>query len=84
MSQEIIEIEIQSEDVQLFDRLVAEYGEGDPSKFLTYAIRKVNADRIRTKMHLMQAEAREDMGGKVFTSEETSKMIRAVTEQSKD
>jgi predicted flavoprotein YhiN len=84
VSQKIIEIDIEAEDVQLFDRLVAEYGEGDPSKFLAYAIRKLNADRIRTKMQVLQAEARQDMGGKVFASDETSKIIRAVTEQSED
>ena len=84
MSQKIIEIDIEAEDVQLFDRLVAEYGEGDPSKFLTYAIWKVNADRIRTKMQVLQAEARQDMGGKVFTSEETLGIIKAVRQQSED
>ena len=84
MTQEIIEIEIAAEDVQLFDRLVAEYGEGDPSKFLRYAIRKINADRIRTRMQVLQAEAREDMGGKVFTSEETLRAIKAVRQQPKD
>ena len=84
MSQKIIEIDIEAEDVQLFDRLVAEYGEGDPSKFLAYAIRKLNADRIRTKMQVLQAEARQDMGGKVFTSEETLGIIKAVRQQSED
>jgi hypothetical protein len=84
MSQKIIEIDIEAEDVQLFDRLVAEYGEGDPSKFLAYAIRKLNADRIRTKMQVLQAEARQDMGGKVFTSDETLMIIEAVRQQSED
>jgi predicted flavoprotein YhiN len=84
VSQEIIKVKIQSEDVRLFDLLAAEYGEGDPSKFLKYAIRRVNAYRIRTKMQVLQAEARQDMGGKVFASDETSKIIRAVTEQSED
>ncbi len=77
MKRQIIEIEIRAEDVPLFDSLVARYGEGDPSKFLTYAIQKVNADRIRTKLQLLQEEAREDMGGKVFNSDETLQMIKA-------
>jgi hypothetical protein len=84
MSQKIIEIDIGAEDVQLFDRLVDEYGEADPSKFLAYAIRKLNADRIRTKMQVLQAEARQDMGGKVFTSDETLMIIEAVRQQSED
>jgi hypothetical protein len=84
VSQKIIEIDIEAEDVQLFDRLVAEYGEGDPSKFLAYAIRKLNADRIRTKMQVLQAEARQDMGGKVFTFDETLMIIEAVRQQSED
>jgi hypothetical protein len=78
MSHEIIEIEIQSQDVQQFDRLVAEYGEGDPSKFLSFAIRKLAKESLRTKLARLQQEARKDMGGKVFTSEETLQMIRNV------
>lgn len=77
MSQQIIEIEIRAEDVPLFDSLVAQYGEGDPSKFLKYAIQKVNADRIRTKLRVLQKDARKDMGGKVFTSDQTLQMIKA-------
>jgi hypothetical protein len=78
MSHEIIEIQIQSEDVQQFDRLVAEYGEGDPSKFLSFAIRKLAKESLRTRLARLQQEARKDMGGKVFTSEETLQMIRNV------
>jgi hypothetical protein len=78
MSHEIIEIQIQSQDVQQFDRLVAEYGEGDPSKFLSFAIRKLAKESLRTKLARLQQEARKDMGGKVFTSEETLQMIRNV------
>jgi hypothetical protein len=78
MSHEIIEIQIQSQDVQQFDRLVAEYGEGDPSKFLSFAIRKLAKESLRTRLARLQQEARKDMGGKVFTSEETLQMIRNV------
>lgn len=81
MGQQIIEIEIKAEDVPLFDSLVARYGEGDPSKFLKYAIRKVDADRIRTKLQVLQEEAREDMGGKIFTSDETLQMIKSAQER---
>jgi hypothetical protein len=78
MSHEIIEIQIQSQDVQQFDRLVAEYGEGDPSKFLSFAIRKLAKESLRTRLARLQQEARTDIGGKVFTSEETLQMIRNV------
>ena len=81
MSHEIIEIEIRSEDVQQFDRLVAEFGEGDPSKFLSFVIRKMAKESLRAKLQTLQQEARQDMGGKVFSSEETLKMIRNVTER---
>lgn len=81
MSQQIIEIEIQPEDLQLFDRLVAEYGEGDPSKFLSFAIRKIARESLRSKLVDLQQQAREDMGGKVFTSEQTLKIIRGLREK---
>jgi hypothetical protein len=35
-------------------------------------------------MQVLQAEARQDMGGKVFTSEETLRIIKAVKQQSED
>jgi hypothetical protein len=78
MTNQIIEIRIEAEDVPLFDRLVAQYGQGDPSKFLTYAIRKISADRLRLRMQILQAEAREDLKGKVFSSQETMRIIRKV------
>ena len=81
MSQQIIEIEIQPEDISLFNRLVAEYGEGDPSKFLSFAIRKIARESLRSRLENLQQEARKDMGGKVFTSEETLKIIRSLKEK---
>jgi hypothetical protein len=79
-----IEIRIEAKDVQLFDRLVAEYGDGDPSKFLTYAIRKLHSDRLRSKLQSLQAQARKDLKGKVFSSAETMEMIKRVQNQRLD
>lgn len=75
MTKEIVEIEIAAEDLPLFDQLVLEYGQGDPSKFLTYAIRKIAKDRTRQRLANLQAEAREDMGGKVYSTEQTQLLI---------
>ena len=78
MTTQIIEIEIAIEDLGLFNQLVSQYGQGDPSKFLTFAIRKIAKDRIREKLTSLQALAREDMGGKVYTTEETQKLIKGL------
>jgi hypothetical protein len=78
MTTQIIEIEIAIEDLGLFNQLVSQYGQGDPSKFLTFAIRKIAKDRIREKLTSLQALAREDMGGKVSTTEETQKLIKGL------
>ena len=81
MSQEIIEIKIESEDVRQFNRLVAEYGDGDPSQFLTFAIRKLARESQRSKLGALQQEARKDMIGRVFSSEETLALIRDVKQK---
>ena len=78
MTKEIIEIDIAIEDLGLFNQLVAQYGEGDPSKFLTFAIRKIARDRLRDKMSDLQREARKDIGGRVYTTEETQRLIKGL------
>lgn len=75
MTKEIVEIEIAAEDLPLFNQLVLEYGQGDPSKFLAFAIRKIAKDRIRERLATLQAEVREDMGGKVYSTKQTQVLI---------
>jgi Arc/MetJ-type ribon-helix-helix transcriptional regulator len=70
---------IADEDRELLEELVAEYGGGNRSEFLRYAIRKVARDRIAERMAKLQAEARAEMGGKVYTTKETQALIKRLT-----
>jgi len=57
---------------------VAEYGGGNRSEFLRYAMKKIARDRLAARMSKLQLEAREDMGGKVYTPEQTQALIKKI------
>lgn len=69
---------IADEDRALLEDLVSEYGGGNRSEFLRYAMKKIARDRLAERMSKLQREAREDMGGKVYTTEETQAFIKKV------
>lgn len=76
MTQEIVEIEIAHEDLGLFNSLVSQYGQGDPSKFLHFAIGRIAADKIRQQLQSLQEQARVEMNGRVYTVEQTQAIIK--------
>jgi Arc/MetJ-type ribon-helix-helix transcriptional regulator len=69
---------IADEDRALLEDLVAEYGGGNRSEFLRYAMKKIARDRLAERMSKLQQEAREDMGGRVYTPEETQVLIKKI------
>ena len=69
---------IADEDRALLEDLVTEYGGGNRSEFLRYAMKKIARDRLAERMSKLQQEAREDMGSKVYTTEETQVLIKKV------
>jgi Arc/MetJ-type ribon-helix-helix transcriptional regulator len=69
---------IAEEDRALLEDLVAEYGGGNRSEFLRYAMKKIARDRLAERLSKLQLEAREDMGGKVYTPQETQALIKKV------
>jgi Arc/MetJ-type ribon-helix-helix transcriptional regulator len=69
---------IADEDRALLEDLVTEYGGGNRSEFLRYAMKKIARDRLAERMAKLQQEAREDIGGKVYTTEETQVLIKKV------
>ncbi|CAB4634262.1 unannotated protein [freshwater metagenome] len=69
---------IADEDRALLEELVAEYGGGNRSEFLRYAMKKIARDRLAERMSTLQQEAREDMGGKIYTPEETQFLIKKI------
>lgn len=70
---------IADEDRELLEELVTEYGGGNRSEFLRFAIRKVARDRLAERMAKLQSEARAEMGGKVYTTKETQALIKKLT-----
>jgi Arc/MetJ-type ribon-helix-helix transcriptional regulator len=79
MAAKTVGFAIADEDRELLEELVAEYGGGNRSEFLRYAIRKVARDRIAERMAKLQSEARQEMGGKVYTTKETQALIKKIT-----
>ena len=69
---------IADEDRALLEDLVAEYGGGNRSEFLRYAMKKIARDRLAERMSKLQQEAREDMGWRVYTPEETQVLIKKI------
>jgi Arc/MetJ-type ribon-helix-helix transcriptional regulator len=69
---------IADEDRELLEDLVAEYGGGNRSEFLRYAMKKIARDRLAERMSKLQQEARADMGGKVYTPEQTQALIKKI------
>ena len=67
---------IADEDRALLDELVAEYGGGNRSEFLRYAMKKIARDRLAERMANLQQEARRQMDGKVYTTEQTQALIK--------
>lgn len=69
---------IADEDRPLLEELVAEYGGGNRSEFLRYAMKKIARDRLAERLSKLQLDARDDMDGKVYTTEETQDLIKKV------
>ena len=67
---------IADEDRALLDELVAEYGGGNRSEFLRYAMKKIARDRLAERMANLQQEARRQMDGKVYTTEQIQALIK--------
>lgn len=70
---------IADEDRALLEELVAEYGGGNRSEFLRFAIRRVARDRLAERMSKLQSQARIELAGKVYTTQETQALIKKIT-----
>lgn len=69
---------IAEEDRALLEELVAEYGGGNRSEFLRFAMKKIARDRLAERLSKLQQEARKEMAGKVYTAEETQSLIQKI------
>jgi metal-responsive CopG/Arc/MetJ family transcriptional regulator len=78
MAAKTVGFAIADEDRKLLNELVEEYGAGNRSEFLRQAINMMVKDRMARRLVSLQAEARKQMGGKVYTQEETQAIIKKV------
>lgn len=78
MAAKTVGFAIADEDRELLEELVTEYGGGNRSEFLRFAIRKVARDRLAERMAKLQSDARQEMGGKVYTTKETQALIKKI------
>lgn len=78
MAAKTVGFAIADEDRELLEELVTEYGGGNRSEFLRFAIRKVARDRLAERMAKLQSDARQEMGGKVYTTNETQALIKKI------
>lgn len=77
-----ISFALEETDIPLLDELSAEFGNGNRSEFLRVAmadfkerLRLKRLQEVRKGMESLHADALAERGGKVFTTEETLKLI---------
>jgi Arc/MetJ-type ribon-helix-helix transcriptional regulator len=69
---------IAESDRALLDELVDFYAQGNRSEFLRLAIKRMERDRFAQRMQDLQAEVREQLGGKVLSQQEVANLVREV------
>jgi Arc/MetJ-type ribon-helix-helix transcriptional regulator len=69
---------IAESDRALLDELVDFYAQGNRSEFLRLAIKRMERDRFAQRMQDLQAEVREQLGGKVLSQQEIANLVREV------
>lgn len=78
MAAKTVGFAIADEDRDLLEELVKEYGGGNRSEFLRVAIRRMARDRMAQRLIDLQQRARKEMNGKVYTPEESAKLIKKI------
>lgn len=78
MAAKSIGFAVAEEDLPLLDELVARFGGGNRSEFLRVAMKKLRHEVWADKMQALQAQARAELGGRVYTSEETAELVKQV------
>lgn len=69
---------IAESDRALLDDLVDFYAQGNRSEFLRLAIKRMERDRFAQRMQDLQAEVREQLGGKVLSQDEVACLVSEV------
>jgi len=72
---------VAEEDLPLLDELVKQFGGGNRSEFLRVAMRRMRHDAWAAKMRTLQADARAEVQGKVYTPDEVQGLVKQVLAQ---
>jgi Arc/MetJ-type ribon-helix-helix transcriptional regulator len=69
---------IADEDRALLEDLVSFYADGNRSEFLRIAMKKMARDRFAKRLTDLQASIKQDLNGRVYSTEEVVAMCKAV------
>jgi hypothetical protein len=73
---------IADEDRAELKELVDYFGHGNRSEFLRVAMKRLRRDKMAENLQRIQAQMREDMGGRVVSPEEVTEMVKSVLRES--
>lgn len=78
MTAKTVGFAIADEDRAELDELVDYFGKGNRSEFLRVAMRRLRRDKMAENLQRIQAQMREDMGGRIVSPEEVNEMVKSV------
>jgi len=84
MASRSIGFAVAEEDLPLLDELVEKYGGGNRSELLRVAMRRLRHDAWAEKMRTLQADARAEMGGRVYTPDEVQALVKQVLAENRE
>lgn len=76
MAAKTVGFAIADEDREQLDALVEHYGNGNRSEFLRVAMQRMRRDMLAERMQVLQARARDELGGRIVTRAEVTALIR--------
>jgi Arc/MetJ-type ribon-helix-helix transcriptional regulator len=76
MTAKTVGFAISDEDREQLDLLVDHFGHGNRSEFLRVAMKRLRRDMWAENLQQLQAEAREQMSGRVVSPEEVTALVK--------
>ena len=73
---------IADEDRQNLNELVDYFGHGNRSEFLRVAMKRLRRDKMAENLQRIQAQTRQDMGGRIVSPEEVAEIVKSVLQES--
>lgn len=79
MTAKTVGFAISDEDRPKLDELVMRFGGGNRSEFLRVAMRRLQRDLLAERLQEIQAKGREELEGRVLTSDEVRVLVKQVS-----